>query len=386
MNQPIQQQQQQQQDTADLLGLFSDFSTPSVTTTSQVPNQVKSTPSSYNAGNNFFNGQQPNFFPETNHLQTVKNQLYNESQSVQEIQNQVDQQKDALNKIKQEAEEAERQLEAQRKKKEELTKELQMYKQEIKHYATRIETANQETEKLKKENEQLENEKRSAEQQKQNPVSPLSTAQPLSAPVTGVDHAHDFFSLSGNRPGGQLFAKVEETAPVSTQNTGSTVQSQNKFDPFAGFKATQSAASPTVSLNKLKEDSKRSFSPSPNVDITDIESKFPDLSTMEENFNTPSSPQPPPISSPKKEESVKNDVYASLFSKPSPSPSQSTIKKDPNSKYGFDLSAFEAPSTSASPFESKSTMKDELSSLFSPASTSQPKPNSDFDNIFGSGK
>lgn len=343
--------------------------------------------------------------------QTAQSQLHVESQAVQGLQRQMEQQKEELVKLKKQADDAEKQLEAEQKRREELTKELQMYKQEAKHFNTRIENANEETAKLQKENAELEKEKhaKSVEQ---------SSSQPAPSAV------HDFFSLSSappaNSPGG-LFAKVQEPSssspfsPVTSNHTGSTVNSQQpKFDPFAGFKTTQqkhsTPVSPTVSLNKLKQETeqKRSFTPTSNVEISDIESKFPDLNTMEQNFATPSSPVPPTASSPAvaavgspslsaSATSPKPDnshSYNNLFSKPavSPSISKSTpAKKDPNSKYGFDLSAFESPSVAtASPFETKTSMKDELSSLFGSPSTNNAQlpntttsQNTGFDDIFG---
>ncbi|KAL9552925.1 hypothetical protein MBANPS3_003541 [Mucor bainieri] len=428
-NPPLQQQQQPQpqpqQQNVDLLGLSSDFNDTPAPPTPQQP-QPPQTPQYMSADlTRTQSTLQSDMTTERLRSQTAQSQFHVESQAVQELLRQIEQQKEELAKMKQQADDAEKQLEAERKRKEELSKELQMYKQEAKHFNTRIENAKEETTRLQAENAELEKEK----QAKSSMQSPTQSAPPPPAAAA----AHDFFSLSSappaNSPGGGLFAKVQEPAfsPVMSQHTGSTVNSQQqqpKFDPFAGFKATQqkssTPASPTVSLNKLKQETeqKRSFAPTSNVEISDIESKFPDLNTMEQNFAAPSSPAPPaapaspaarsigsPSLSTATATSPKPDnshLYSNLFSKPSASPSMSkstpAAKKDPKSKYGFDLSAFEPPSSStASPFESKASMKDELSSLFgSPSTNNAPLPNTTttttatgqntgFDDIFGAG-
>ncbi|KAK4521512.1 Rab-GAP TBC domain-containing protein [Mucor velutinosus] len=421
-NPPLQQQQQSQpqQQNVDLLGLSSDADGTPAPPTPQQPQQPQT--SHYRNADlaRMQSTLQSDMTSERLRSQTAQSQFHVESQAVQELLRQIEQQKEELAKLRQQADDAEKQLEAEQKRKEELSKELQMYKQEAKHFNTRIENAKEETAKLQAENAALEKEK----QVKSSGQSPTQ-----SAPTTTA--AHDFFSLSSappaNSPGGGLFAKVQEPAssssfsPVMSHHTGSTVNSQQqqpKFDPFAGFKATQqknsAPASPTVSLNKLKQETeqKRSFTPTSNVEISDIESKFPDLNTMEQSFAAPSSPAPPAarsvgspslstatVASPKPDNS---HFYNNLFSKPSVSPSMSkstpAAKRDPKSKYGFDLSAFEPPSSSiASPFESKASMKDELSSLFgSPSTNNAPLPNTTttsattgqntgFDDIFGAG-
>ncbi|GAN02001.1 epidermal growth factor receptor substrate 15 isoform X5 [Mucor ambiguus] len=431
-NPPLQQQQQQQQQQSqqqnvDLLGLSSDLNDTPAPPAPQQPQQPQ-TPHYMNA--DLARAQstlQTDMTTERLRSQTAQSQLHLESQAVQELLRQIEQQKEELAKLRQQADDAEKQLEAEQKRKEELSKDLQMYKQEAKHFNTRIENAKEETTRLQAENAELEKEK----QAKSSMQSPTQSAPSTTA-------AHDFFALSSappaNSPGGGLFAKVQEPvssssfSPVMSHHTGTSVNSQQqqpKFDPFAGFKATQqknsAPVSPTVSLNKLKQETeqKRSLTPTSNVEISDIESKFPDLTTMEQNFAAPSSPAPPaapsspspagaarsigsPSLSTATATSPKPDnshLYNNLFSKPSVSPSMSkstpAAKKDPKSKYGFDLSAFEPPSSSsASPFESKASMKDELSSLFgSPSINNAPLPNTasttttsqgtGFDDIFG---
>ncbi|KAI7899982.1 uncharacterized protein BX663DRAFT_519194 [Cokeromyces recurvatus] len=413
--------QQQQQQNIDLLGLDSDFTgtaAPSISQQHQLNQNDLAKEQSI---------LQSNTISESTRVKTIQSQLHIESQAVQDLQKQIDQQKEALSKLKQEADEAERQLEAEKKKKEELTRELQMYKQEIKHYTTRIENAQGETNKLKKENEELEKEKQA------KAASPTSNNQNLfvspfgPTSTTTTSSSHDFFTLSTPHlasSGGELFAKVTEphetVLPVISHHTGSTINSQQqpKFDPFAGFKAGQQKQSPTLSLNKLKEENEQQKSSvSPNVDISEIESKFPDLNTMEHNFaaaattttTTTTSPtlssiQPTTTSSTSiatittstSPKNTTNDLLANLFKKPSSITTNTkmtsgspTLKNDPNSnKYGFDLSAFEPPSTT-SQFNTNASVKDELSSLFGSPSTAnsqlpEKQHNTSFDDIFGS--
>lgn len=364
---------------------------------------------------------QSNTSSEFTRAKNAQSQFNNESQAIQELRRQIEKQKEALAKMKHEADEAERQLDAERKRKEELTKELQMHKQEAKHFSTRIEDAQAETAKLREENVALEKEKQK---------SPLPS-------TANLDQAHDFFSLSSapSTNSNGLFAKVTEpmtSSPMATQNTApsaiSSPSQSNTFDPFAGFKASQQQqqqqSSPVVSINKLKEETELKRSVTPNVDISDIESKFPDLNTMEKNFSTPTSPPPPPppaaatVSSPvtaaastSTASPKANDVYNNIFSTANPSLQRSAtsavktdhnndsslarsftsaVKKDPKSKYGFDLSAFETSSSTSTHFDQpSSSMKDELSSLFgSPIASKIPLSKSTvgtnaFDDVFG---
>jgi myosin heavy subunit len=415
----VQHQAQSQSQHVDLLGLNSDFTgIPASANTAPTPQPQFNDTNNTDFLQRTHSTLLSNTTSELTRAQNAQSQFLTESQAIQELQRQIDQQKEVLAKMKQEADEAERQLEVERKRKEELFKELQMYKQEAKHFATRIENAQEETAKLRQENATLEKEKQNS------PPPPSATA--------ALDPAHDFFSLSSapSTNSNGLFAKVTE--PVTASSTiSSPQQSNNTFDPFAGFKAQQQQSSPVVSINKLKEETELKRTVTSNVDISDIESKFPDLNTMEQSFASPTSPPPPPsasVSSPaptpaaaststplvQSPSSPKtNDLYSNLFASPtaaSPSLQRSTtsavksdhsssnslarsvtsaVKKDPKSKYGFDLSAFETSSSSTpTPFGGSSitSMKDELSSLFGSPTTntaSLPKSTTGFDDIFG---
>lgn len=389
----------------DLLGLDSDFAESSFTPTTQT-HQQQQPQQNVDLARSQSTLLQTSISNETNRAQSAQQQFTSESQAVQELLKQIEIQKETLAKLKTEAEEAERQLENEKKRKETLTQELQMYRQETKHFSTRVENAQTETKKIQSEIKELEKDK----------ASPAPPQQAMSPPTSH----HDFFTLSSAPSpavGGGLFAKVNEPAtnalsPKTSNSTGlfakvNESSSPNKtFDPFAGFKAsnTSAAPSPTMSMNKLKEDAeqKRSATPNSYADLGDIESKFPDLSTMEQNFAPPSSSAEPPasavVASPTV--SVASAPVGSphtLFKKTQVTPfaTKSTAvapePKNPSvSKYGFDLSAFETSSnTASSPFgdTNATSMKDELSSIFSspPASSAQlpQQQPSGFDDIFG---
>jgi myosin heavy subunit len=405
-----QQQQQQQQPIADLLGLSSE------TTDTVIPTSPQQQPQQSHFNNTDFTSTQAStqaslqssIQQESTRNQLAQSQYHNESQAVQELERQIASQKEALAKIKQEAEEAEKELAAEKEKKEKLTKELQMYRQETKHFSTRAENAQEETKQVKKEIEELENSRKAAT------MSPLqSAASPTfnntsASPTASHD---DFFTLSSATP--SLFAKVQDASstPASLpQAMSPSSSSQKSYDPFAGFKVHQEKkGSPTLSaasLNHLKEETEKKKSVgSPNVDISDIESKFPDLSTMEQNFQMPTSPslsttsqkKPEPISSPKSivfasaagknDDSLfkpsKDNIFG-LVDKPKTSdvfPEKPTTAS--SSKYGFDLSAFE-PSTSTQSGNNMS-VKDELSSLFGGSQTEE-KPAPNFSDAFSSEK
>lgn len=297
---------------------------------------------------------------ETHRAQTAHQQFNQESQAVQELLHQIENQKEALAKMKSEAEEAERLLALEKKRKEELSQELQMYRQETKHFSTRVENAKEETQKVKTEIEELQEKAKKASENPKDDVFSLSSAP---SPAIGglfakVNESPSLFPKG--QQGSPLFAKVNES-PVSSHSTG-----QKVFDPFAGFKATSSSTpSPSPSINKLKaETEQKSTTPtSSHLDISDIESKYPDLSTMEQNF-APAAPAPTTSAAPES---------------PKKAQTPSSQAKTSVSKYGFDLSAFESSATTDT-----TSMKDELSSLFSSPSTSNaPLPSNGFDDIFG---
>ncbi|KAI9358954.1 hypothetical protein BD770DRAFT_342951 [Pilaira anomala] len=368
---PQQQQTQQQQQNVDLLGLS--FDAP------PLPPPPQSTVVDLNRS-------QSNLQTETSRLQNARQQLQKESLVVQDLNTEIGKEKESLSKIKAEAEEAERLLEAEKKKKEELTEQLRMYRQETKHFMTRVDNAKEEMKRVKSEIEELEKTSNN-KKDNQHDVFSLSSGPSLGTSGSG----------SGGGGGG-LFAKVNESV-IKPHHTGSSLSSTRKegvelfskvddsdktgpaktFDPFAGFKASNSSApSPTLSLNKLKEsEQKRSVTPptnssSTNLDISDIESKFPDLNTMEQNFApAASSPSSVPTSPPPKSTGAsKNNV--------SPKKTETTTTTPAVSKYGFDLSAFESFGDNTT-----STTKDELSSLFTSPTQKKKESDDDFDNIFG---
>lgn len=330
---------------------------------------------------------QSNLSSETTRSQQAHSQLEAETRAIEELQKQIQQQKDELEKMKHLADEAEKQLEAEKKKKEKLKEELQMYRHETKHFKSRAENAQEELKQVKREIDELEKEKSAVS----SPRIPNSVSSP------SISRPEDVFALSST---GGLFAKVhDDRSSVSASSPKSThslpaASTQKSFDPFAGFKASQSTSQSTtgtpVTLNKLKEESELKRSTSSTVDISEIESKFPDLSTMEQSFaavssQAPTSPSaasqsiPPPA--PKEEETIATTKSESaLENKP---------KKE--SKYNFDLSVFEPPSTASnSNLFGGMSVKDELSSIFGSPTTSSSTPaptastSTALDDIFGS--
>ncbi|CEG80978.1 hypothetical protein RMATCC62417_15236 [Rhizopus microsporus] len=382
-----QPQQTGKQPAVDLLGLSSDFDeTFSPATFQPTP---KPQPQHHQQITELSRTQsvlQSNLSSETTRSQQAHSQLEAETRAIEELQKQIQQQKDELEKMKHLADEAEKQLEAEKKKKEKLKEELQMYRHETKHFKSRAENAQEELKQVKREIDELEKEKSAVS----SPRLPNSMSSP------SISRPEDVFALSST---GGLFAKVHDdrssvsaSSPKSTHSMP-TASTQKAFDPFAGFKASQSTSQSTtgtpVTLNKLKEESELKRSTSATVDISEIESKFPDLSTMEQSFaavssQAPTSPStasqsiPPP---PKEEETI-----ASIKS-------ESALENKPKkeSKYNFDLSVFEPPSTASnSNLFGGMSVKDELSSIFgSPTiSNSTPAPTAStstaLDDIFGS--
>lgn len=359
---------QQQQQNVDLLGLSSDFSSTSESTnTTAVPPFQQN---NVNLARSQSTLLQSNISTESNRLQNAQQQFNVESQAVQELLKQIQNQKEVLNKMKSEADEGERLLKQEQKRKEELTQELQLLRQETKHFSSRAENAKEETKRVKSEIEDLEKSK--ASENKQDFFSLSTVTSPAvrggelfakvnedTAPSTGLfSKVND----SNNTSTSPLFSKVNDASPVSNHSTG-----QKTFDPFAGFKSNvtaQPTPSPTINSLKKEENTKSSSTPSSShIDISDIESKFPDLSTMEQNFP----PAAPAEESPKKTQTP-------------------PAKNASVSKYGFDLSAFESSNPNHN--NNATSDKDELTSLFgSPSPSDAQLPNSNhgsgFDAIFG---
>ncbi|KAI7886028.1 EF-hand [Lichtheimia hyalospora FSU 10163] len=334
----------------------------------------------------------------------LRSQVDNEAQAIRQLQETIAREKESLEALKRAATDAERELEQHQNKKNELTQELRVLKQEHNHYNQRLEHAQNEL-------------------QKSTISSPVSAKeQPVSA-----SSPNNMFSLS-TAPAGDLFSSVNQHA---TGSPSSSPAPKKGFDPFEGFKkgsSSSATSSPIATLNRLKEESdnkQQARSGTPNVDISDIEAKFPDLSTMEHSFQ-PTSPAnvsaPPPASSsttstptatPKQSSAsiaytqqqptspfLHHNHSISQQQQQQPLTRQATLSPSQAksvAKYGFDLSAFEddeGPSpaiTNTAPPPSGS-LKDDLHSLISsPATTgstpqqqqpaSQPT-NTSFDDIF----
>ncbi|KAI9250981.1 hypothetical protein BDA99DRAFT_575312 [Phascolomyces articulosus] len=454
-------QQPQQQTTADLLGLGSDTNqqqpqqqqSQQQLSTSLPPHTQAQQPMA--TGNNFaaqrselesnLASVRAETLNQTEHNNQLRIQLENENNAIRELQETLDREKLTLETLKQTALEAERQLAQAKEKKEGLTQDLQMYKQEAKHFQQRTDAAQQEIQQIQ--NQPTINDNNAL-------TSPsIHAATPTAAVDSSSTSNNDFFTLS-NAPPTELFAKVPDTTtqniPTSPHSAGSPAPRSKTFDPFAGFKESNSksaTSSPTMSLNKLKEDAiakQQLRTGSPGVDISAIEAKFPDLSTMEQNFQSPANTgnsAPGSVTTPVQSHAtpttpLQHNITGSqqMFGSPQLQSAKPTFVASPQlhnvttttappqtlspsqaksvAKYGFDLAAFEGGSSTSTPAtagtgNTGSSVKDDLNSLFGspnpatapgqPASSTSASPavpqqqeanisnnnNSQFDDIFG---
>lgn len=343
---------------------------------------------------------------------SLESQQQNMNDTLQALHATIEKEKDHLDNLKRTAEDLTRHLDDQRKKKDDLTRELQMYRQESKHYQQRIDHSRQELQDLDNDINELERKKAasSSPHQTSNALSPQDDTNVFALSSTSSDH--------------DLFAKVQDTAPADHHNKSVSI------DPFsAKHQQKQALANATPTLNRLKEDTEIRRAPTPNVDISEVEAKFPDLNMMESDFTSPTTKDhanASPFASPPKAAIADNTIASSpslSFASPpkpdfaSPSPSlafarsphlqraaTSAANKSPHlhrtattaspppakpSKYGFDLSAFEGPSSQ--PSTSSTSFRDDLTSLFggvSPvtnnaiASASSTPINTTFDSLF----
>ncbi|KAI8141734.1 hypothetical protein BJV82DRAFT_580035 [Fennellomyces sp. T-0311] len=305
----------------------------------------------------------------------LRQQLDSESQAIRELQQTIEREKATLEQLKQAALQTERELAEAKEKRTTLTQDLQVLKQEGKHFKQRAENAQQEIK----------------EMQKPHTVSSPALSEPASLP------ASDFFTLSNAPQSNELFASVPDTTSSSPPPPA-----RKTFDPFAGFKEQQSksaSSSPVMSLNALKEDAvakKQARSGTPNVDISEVEAKFPDLSTMEHSFQSPASTgnsranmQSPTVNAAQVQSPAHTGSVSPPFSSPKAPPLSPSQKKSV-AKYGFDLSAFEDNSSSTPATANSGSVKDDLSSLFGSPMPNEPSTKPDepaksnnFDDIFG---
>ncbi|KAL0091477.1 hypothetical protein J3Q64DRAFT_1654951 [Phycomyces blakesleeanus] len=319
---------------------------------------------------------------ERDRAERLASQHSSEAQAVHALQEQLSKEKQSLESWKKKAEESEKLLEQEKKKRQELSKELHLCSQETKHYQQRSESAKKETEQVHSEVQEMQKDSFS-----NNSVFALSNT-PSNELFTNIGEKstpeHSF-----SHPGSAASSTIQSPSMNPTQFNKS-------FDPFSGMKSDKgnTADSPKISLNRIKQEHEahQKRSSSPNVDISDIEVKFPDLNTMEEKFNMSSPKASPAISEakiPTNSASPVQKPYKPSLDHPfgpnqSPAPTTAFSPKQSKSvaKYGFDLSAFETPSTPEN--EGTSSVKDELSSLFgSPQPEAAKKePTTNFDDIF----
>jgi hypothetical protein len=145
---------------------------------------------------------------------------------------------------------------------------------------------------------------------------------------------------------------------------------------------------------------------SSSVDISDIETKFPDLSTMDKEFPTPTetksftfdrpaatattsaapsvsdiSTTKPSLDDPFGTKSNNKTAATGLFADAFPKPQQQDTSAKSSSKYGFDLSEFEIASSPQAQETTSSSATDDFDALFG---NKPSKKKVNFDDAFGS--
>ncbi|KAI9309705.1 hypothetical protein BJ944DRAFT_172591 [Cunninghamella echinulata] len=376
---------------------------------------------------------------ETALINTLQSQKQGVDNSVKVLEESIEKEKQHLESLKRTVEELEQHIKNQQMKKETLTRDLQTYKQESKHFQQRVDHHRQESKELENEINDLEKKRASSSSSFSGNIntnvsatsSPFLSKSAITSPSIptaspSMNDPNSLFALSTPISDHDLFAKVQDVASptlstTSSHNTTTTATKTNinnnnaaTIDPFAIVQQKKALANTSPSLNKLKHESDIRRVSTPNVDISEVEAKFPDLSTMEHDFNTN---HPPPSSS--------SDTVTSPKNVPSsPPPSSSSIIKSPTlqqqqvkstgagsslfgitdnnknkSKYGFDLSLFESGSNTISSPNTSSSLKDDLTSIFSNTNSpdisaspltnnnnnnnNQKQNNNDFDQLFG---
>ncbi|CAO3649453.1 unnamed protein product [Cunninghamella echinulata] len=391
---------------------------------------------------------------ETALVGTLQSQKQGVDNSIKILEESIEKEKQHLESLKRTVEELEQHIKNQQMKKETLTRDLQTYKQESKHFQQRIDHHRQESKELENEIKDLEKKRASSSSSSfsgnintnvsatSSPFLSKSTITSPSLPTASSPSMNDpnnLFALSTPISDHGLFAKVQDvssptlsttsshnTTTTATTTTTTNIKNNNNattIDPFALVQQKKAHANTSPSLNKLKNESDIRRVSTPNVDISEVEAKFPDLSTMEHDFNTS---HPPPSSSSDTVTSPKN-----VPSSPPPPSSSSSIIKSPTlqqqqqqqvkstgagsslfgvndnntnkSKYGFDLSLFESGSNTISSPKTSSSLKDDLTSIFSNTNTpdmslspsttnnnnnnnqneNKKQNNNDFDQLFG---
>jgi hypothetical protein len=218
--------------------------------------------------------------------------------------------------------------------------------------------------------------------------------------------------IQASRPFSDPFAEFTKTFQGNKQQQGK----QASLDAMSDFKShfpdvdqvggsSEAQLSPKVTT---KQPSPKAAPKSTSVDISDIETKFPDLDTMDKEFPTPTetksftfdrpqvvnttaSPAVPsvtdntltanptlddPFGTKANNKTAANNLFADAFTKPPQADTNATS----NSKYGFDLSEFEIASPPQLQETANNSATDDFDTLFG----NKPAKKVNFDDAFGS--
>lgn len=393
-------------------------------------------------------------------LEQVRNLYESEARAVRKLESELATEQPDYDRSKAELEQAELQLRELKQQREQYEQRLQSGRDEAEHMKQRVKVIYEECNLIRKRLEQLEKEGKqqgvrlnigreqvnAAEKEKEKLTQGLpedGTANVARKEVTHIPF--DVNSMKNKTtPTVDTSSLTGSISPTSSTRSPTKSISQPFGDPFAEFtkkfqqqpkqQATLdsmseftshfpdvdkfSAGSPSRGLSPkkdstidaLKEQNERQKSLSSSVDISDIETKFPDLDTMDKDFPTPSESKSFTFDRPTAPRSVPSttetkpslddpfgtkssgsagasaqtsNVFADAFL---PKNKDAANQPKPASKYGFDLSEFEV-SSSSTPDGSATAAQDDFDTLFGnkpavAAATTKKKVN--FDDAFGS--
>ncbi|KAI8063898.1 hypothetical protein BC940DRAFT_306656 [Gongronella butleri] len=298
--------------------------------------------------------------------------------SVQTLQASIDKEQQQLLKLKGTAEELERQVDKRTKKKQALEQELKTLRQELKHYRKRVDHAKEDVAQLDDDIAALEKTRRNVERDVHD--AKTRSQRPAATTTTTTTIENDSDSSDD-----ELDHDVFASAPTPAKDP----------DLFTMIQSPSSGVASPPPMKHLQKDKKAQKDDDDDL-TADIEAKFPDLSTMEHQFDTlqhaPPAATPPAITSPTK--SPTSPTFASstattapLFApsssaSPSPKPKHAQSPAATNakpSKYGFDLADFETGTSTQATGPSISSIRDDLSSLYNTTPAKKDDSNNDKD-------
>lgn len=386
-------------------------------------------------------------------LDQVRNLYESEARVVRKLEAEIASEQPNFDKAKSELEQAEYQLQQIKQQKDELDRRLQGGRDEAQRMKDRVKTIYEECNQIRRQLEQLEKEGKqqglrlnigreqvnAAEKEKDrlahqltgddsssyksdipndggskyNPISPtFDASSSIAGSLSPTSSIRSPTRKTFTQPSSDPFAEFTKTFQDKKQPPKqATLDSMTDFtsqfpdvDKFSAIASPKNSLSPVkkdLTINTQKENNERHGT---SVDISDIESKFPDLDTMDKDFPTPTesksfsfertaaadnaaskpattSDNLPSLDDPfgTKSNVKPTGVFADAF----PKPQQNTSKSTPNSKYGFDLSEFEVAGNSSQDGgnNTSSAGPDDFDTLFG---NKPAKKKVNFDDAFGS--